>query len=163
SNAVALLHLIVRDGRHLFPPSPALLETLACLAIGHLERFEFRLRLHDLDEAARYCAQVEHLAPVAGRLDVRVWTMMRLVPARVDQWYFRVDGDLDRLEHAIEVANSVVQKTGDILAIAQLATCLRLRVPYGETPVADLDEAGKLWHLLLSKDIPPLHVQHWFD
>jgi hypothetical protein len=154
-----------RQARFLFPPSTALLDALACAALAHVARFEYRLDLGDLDEATFLADQVLVLGADGG-LDVAPWVRASMALARADLWRFRVGGDPDfadaAVRHIAEPASS-----GDPMAEALLAECLHARAAWlsPSDALSDLELAGELLERLLdpAHPLPQLDVLPWLQ
>lgn len=143
---------MIRHASYMFPPSQALLDTLACTAISYVNRFEYRLDLGDLDEATHLATQALDLVEPAEPAEPMQLTRLRavLALARADMWRYLVLDDSAHIESAIK---RLEESSGprDLISTGLLAECLRWRArtrPDGEA-IQDLNRAAGLLDGLL--------------
>lgn len=155
-----------REARHLFPPSTALLDALACAALAHVARFEYRCDLGDLDEATFLARQVWELGEIDGGLEIGPYVRSAIALARADLWRYRVLGDPALATAAVAYIERPAQ-TGDPSAEALLAECLhaRARTLEPDAARADLEQARAILSQLLDPEysIPGLEVLPWLE
>jgi CHAT domain len=154
-----------REARFLFPPAPQLLDGLACAAHSHVSRFEYRLDLGDLDEATFLAEQVLTLGQET-RLDVSTWARAAAALAWADLWRYRVLGDPDFVDAAIDHIEEPAN-TGDPGMQALLAECLQARALTldPDDALTDLERARAILDRLLDPEyqIPNLKVLPWLE
>jgi hypothetical protein len=154
-----------REARFLFPPATNLLDALACAALAHVARFEYRCDLGDLDEATFLARQVLTLGHESG-LDVGPWVRASIALARADLWRYRVLRDHALVSAAVGYIAEPAD-TGDPLAEALLAECLQARAETLDPDAAmiDLERARGILDRLLDPDypLPNLKVLPWLE
>jgi hypothetical protein len=154
-----------RQARLLFPPAMELLDALACAALAHVARFEYRLDFGDLDEASFLADQVLTLGQ-EGQLDVAPWVRAVMALARADLWRYRVLGDPELAAMAVTHIDGAAG-TQDPLVEALLAECLHARAETlaDDQALDDLARASDVLDRLLDPDypIPSLKVLPWLE
>ena len=163
-----MLHIILNGirtathaGRALFPLNEHLLAALAGAASCHIDRFDYRYEMSDLDEAKRYAIQVLDLG--AGReLEPSVAVGAHLVLGRVSIRRSQLGIDPEAVHRIIPALRECINQYGDALAIATLAICLRVSVAHPETTSEEaeqaLSEAAGLLSTLLQHPPPEIPV-----
>lgn len=163
-----MLHIILNGirsathaGRALFPLNEDLLAALAGAATCHIQRFDYRFEISDLDEAERHARQVLELG--AGReIPPPVAVDVHLVLGRVAVRRSQLGIDPKAVHRVIPSLRECVDRYSDGLTMAVLATCLRVSVAHPDTTAQDaqlaLSEAAGLFHTLLSHPRPDIPV-----
>lgn len=163
-----MLHIVLNGirsathaGRALFPLNEDLLAGLAGAALCHIERFDYRYEMSDLDEAERYAWQVLDLG--AGReVDPTTYLGAYLALGRSAGRKTALGLDPQAVHRAIPGLRDCVERYSDAFAMAVLARCLRISVAdpemTAEDAVAALSEAGGLLATLLAHPAPDIPV-----
>ena len=147
------------DSALLFPMSMDLIDAMTFVAWCHLERFDYRLDLLDLDEAERYTVDALKLA-VDTNLSESINIRAQTVVARARFCRFDLNGDRSVLDDAVAGLESVTELQLDPIAMAALATCLRRRAEISQPEVAidDLNKAAELLITLADSDTGPPEI-----
>jgi CHAT domain len=148
-----------RNTAYLFPAAPDLLNTMTFTAWCHLERFDYRLDVHDLDEANRHASNALELGdedPIPEDIGIRAQTVIARTACR----RFQIVGDVSLLDGAVTRLEAAVALQPDVTAMAALATCLRhrARVSELEAAQADLNRASGLLSSLANPETGPLPI-----
>jgi CHAT domain len=163
-----MLHIILNGirsathaGRALFPLNEDLLAALAGAATCHIERFDYRYEISDLDEAERHALQVLELG--AGREippPVAVGVHLTLGRVAIRRSQLRIDPEA--VHRVIPALRDCVDRYSDALTMAVLATCLRVSVAHPDTTAQEaqsaLSEAAGLFDVLLRSPRPEIPV-----
>ena len=146
-----------------------LFEAMSFTAWCFLDRFDYRLDLHDLDEADRYARQVVTLGGADSLTDA-TWIRATNVRAGVgDRWY-EIDRDPRRLDDAVADLESGLRRELDPTTMAALARVFRHRaeIEPGDAARIDLSNAVDLLETLLDPEggppqihLTPLFRAHW--
>jgi hypothetical protein len=145
-----------------------LFEAMSFTAWCFLDRFDYRLDLHDLDEADRYAGQV---LTIGGEgLTDATWIRGQTVRARVGDRRYEIDHVPTHLEDAANRLDSALQRDLDPTSMAALARVFRHRsaIEKREDARLDLSRAVELLETLVDKgggppEIPvtPLLLAQW--
>jgi len=164
----AMLHTILNGirtathgGEALFPVHDGLPTALAAAATCHLERFDYRYELSDLDEAERHALQALELC--AGReVPSAVAVETHHVLGRVAVRRSQLGIDPEAVHRIIPALRDCVDTYSDALTMAVLANCLRVSVAHPDTTTeyarSALSEAASLFHTLLRHPPPDIPV-----
>ena len=144
-----------------------LLDVLTFTAWSYLDRFDYRLDVHDLDEADRYAEQALTLAlGDATPVPDPIWIRAQTVHARAADLRFELDGDPAHLDGAIERLESTLERDLDPVSMAALARVFRHRaaVSLPDRARVDLGKAVDLLETLLDPDggPPEIHITPLF-
>ncbi|TDQ00384.1 CHAT domain-containing protein [Labedaea rhizosphaerae] len=163
-----MLHIVLNGirsathaGRALFPLNDDLLVALAAAATCHIERFDYRYELSDLDEAQRHAIQVLELG--AGRdIPPSAAVDAHLVLGRVAVRRSQIGIDPEAVHRIIPALRDCVETYNDALTMAVLADCLRVSVAHPDTTPeyaqSALSEAAGLFDTLLRSPRPDIPV-----
>jgi hypothetical protein len=135
-------------------------EAMSFMAWCFLDRFEYRLDLHDLDEADRYADQALTLGDMDSLSDP-TWIRAQTVRARVTDQWFEIDGDPERLGNAVQLLETTLERDLDPSSMAALARVFRHRAGTvtREDARVDLSNAVDLLETLVDPTSGPPEIQ----